>query len=231
MREAQTMSRRASQYVGRVDLWQRGELEALQRTVAATLPLMRRVIDQTRRRVFGGDTHVAEKVLSIFEPHTEAIRKGKVAKPTEFGKLVTVQEAEHQIVTAYAVHDHRPADVTLWTPALELHQKTFGRPPELAAADRGFTSAANEEAARQRGVRHGVLPRPGHCAPERRAVERQRWFRRGQRWRVGCEGRISVLKRRFGLRRCLYHGHDGVQRWVGLGVIANNLVAIAKASP
>jgi IS5 family transposase len=206
-------------------------LEVLQETLAATLPLMRRVIDQTRRRVFGGDTHVAEKVLSIFEPHTEAIRKGKIAKPTEFGKLITVQEAEHQIVTAYAVHDHRPADVTLWTPALELHEQTFGRPPDLAAADRGFTSTANEEAARQRGVRHVVLPWCGRCAPERRAIERQRWFRRGQRWRVGCEGRISVLKRRFRLRRCLYHGHDGVQRWVGLGVIANNLVAIAKTSP
>jgi IS5 family transposase len=192
---------------------------------------MRRVIDQTRRRVFGGDIHVAEKVLSIFEPHTEAIRKGKVAKPTEFGKLVTVQEAEQQIVTAYAVHEHRPADVTLWTPALDVHQETFGRVPDLATADRGFTSAGNEQIALERGVRRVILPACGTRSPARRALERQRWFRRGQRWRVGCEGRISVLKRRFGLRRCLYHGHDGVQRWVGLGVIANNLVAIAKASP
>jgi IS5 family transposase len=231
MRDATTMSRRASQYLRRVDLWQRSELEALQETVATTLPLMRRVIDQTRRRVFGGDTHVADKVLSIFEPHTEAIRKGKIAKPTEFGKLVTVQEAEQQIVTAYAVHDRRPADVTLWTPALEVHERTFGRVPDLAAADRGFTSARNEHAAIERGVRHVVLPACGARSPGRRAFERQRWFRRGQRWRVGCEGRISVLKRRFGLRRCLYHGQDGVERWVGFGVIANNLVAIAKASP
>lgn len=231
MRDATTMSRRASQYLRRVDLWQRSELEALQETVAATLPLMRRVIAQTRRRVFGGDTHVTDKVLSLFEPHTEAIRKGKIAKPTEFGKLVTVQEAEQQIVTAYAVHDRRPADVTLWTPALDVHETTFGRAPDLAAADRGFTSARNEQAAIERGVRHVVLPACGARSPSRRAFERQRWFRRGQRWRVGCEGRISVLKRRFGLRRCRYHGQDGVERWVGLGVIANNLVAIAKASP
>jgi hypothetical protein len=135
------MSRRASQYVRHVDLWQRGELEALQETLATMLPLMRPVIDQTRGRVFGGDTHVADKVLSMFEPHTEAIRKGKIAKLTEFGKLVTVQEAEHQIVTADAVHDRRPADVTLWTPALDVHEATFGRMPDLAAADRGFTSA------------------------------------------------------------------------------------------
>jgi IS5 family transposase len=231
MREATTMGRRAAQHANRVDRWARGELQALRQTLGATMPLLHRVIDQTRRRVFGGDIHVAEKVLSLFEPHTEAIRKGKIAKPTEFGKLVTVQEAEQQIVTAYAVHECRPADVTLWTPALDVHEATFGRVPELAAADRGFTSAGNERTAIERGVRHVVLPACGARSPSRRAFERQRWFRRGQRWRVGCEGRISVLKRRFGLRRCLYHGHHGVQRWVGLGVIANNLVAIAKASP
>ncbi len=218
------MSRRASQYVRHVDLWQRGELEALQETLATMLPLMRPVIDQTRGRVFGGDTHVADKVLSMFEPHTEAIRKGKIAKLTEFGKLVTVQEAEHQIVTADAVHDRRPADVTLWTPALDVHEATFGRMPDLAAADRGFTSAGNERTALERGVRHVILPACGARSPSRRPFERQRWFRRGQRWRVGCEGRISVLRRRFGLRRCLHHGQDGAERWVGLGVIANNLV-------
>jgi len=109
-------------------------------------------------------------------------------------------------------------------------QATFGRVPDLAAADRGFTSASNERIATDRGGRHVVLPACGARSPSRRAFERQRWFRRGQRWRVGCEGRISVLKRRFGLRRCLY-GQDGIERWVGLGVIANNLVAIAKASP
>jgi len=176
-----------------VDLWQRSEWETLQETLATTLPLMCRVIDQTRGRVFGGDTHVADKVLSLFEPHTEAIRKGKVARPTEFGKLVTVQEAEHQIVTAYAVHDRRPADATLWTPALDAHEATFGRAPDLAAADRGFTSAGNERTALERGVRHVVLPACGARSPSRRTFERQRWFRRGQRWRVGCEGRISVL--------------------------------------
>ena len=67
----------------------------------------------------------------------------------------------------------------------------------------------------------------GRKTLERRAFERQRWFRRGQRWRVGCEGRISVIKRRHGLRRCRYRGADGMSRWVGLGVIANNLVSTA----
>jgi IS5 family transposase len=190
-------------------------------------PLVTRILAQTRTRLLGGDTHVRDKVLSVFEPHTEAIRKGKIAKPTEFGKLVTIQESEHQIITAYAVHATRPADMTLWTPALDRHINIFGHAPVVAAADRGFASAKNEEAALARGVRRVILPRPGRKTPARRTHEHQRWFRRGQRWRVGCEGRISVLKRRHGLRRCRYHGADGTVRWVGLGVIADNLVSTA----
>ena len=190
-------------------------------------PLVMRILDQTRARLLGGDIHVPDKVLSIFEPHTEAIRKGKIAKPTEFGKLVTIQESEHQIITAYEVHERRPPDTTLWTPALDRHIAIFNRPPRIAAGDRGFASAKNEEAAVVRGVQRVILPRPGRKTPARRAHERQRWFRRGQRWRVGCEGRISVIKRRHGLRRCRYRGAEGTARWVGFGVIANNLMSTA----
>jgi IS5 family transposase len=189
--------------------------------------MVHRILAQTRARILGGDTHVPDKLLSIFEPHTETIRKGKMRTPTEFGKLVTIQDSEHQIITAYEVLTQRPADVTLWTPALDRHQATFGRAPDVAAADRGFSSARNEQAASDRGVRRVILPRRGPKSPARRAFERQRWFRRGQRWRVGSEGRISVLKRRHGLDRCRYHGLDGMNRWVGLGVIANNLVSTA----
>jgi IS5 family transposase len=190
-------------------------------------PLVARVVAQTRARIMGGDTHVPDKVLSLFEPHTTTIRKGKISKPNEFGNLVTIQEAEHQIITAYEVHTGRPADVTLWTPALDRHQAIFQRAPYLAAGDRGFSSAANDQAATDRGVRRVILPRRGPKSPARRAYERQAWFRRGQRWRVGCEGRISVIKRRHGLRRCRYHGTDGMARWVGLGVIADNLINTA----
>jgi transposase, IS5 family len=133
-------------------------------------------------------------------------------------------------LAAYDLHTRRPADVILWTAALDRHQMMFGRAPDLATADRGFSSTSNEQAARDRGVRHVVLPWRGAKSVARRAYERQRWFRRGQRWRVGSEGRISVLKRRHGLNRCRYHGEDGMHRWVGLGVIANNLVSTATFS-
>ena len=230
LRDTTTMVRRLGQRVRTASPRVQPILQRAQDQLHAMRPLVQRVIAQTRARVLSGDTHVPDKVLSVFESHTETIRKGKLAKPTEFGKLVTIQESEHQIITAYEVHEARPADVTLWTPALDRHHTMFGRAPDLAAGDRGFSSAANEQAATDRGVRRVILPRRGPKSPARRAYERQRWFRRGQRWRVGCEGRISVLKRRHGLRRCRYHGLDGMHRWVGLGVIANNLVSTATFS-
>lgn len=228
LRDAGTMIRRTGQQRRTATGPPAQILEQARQRVSQMRPLVTRVLAQTRARLFGGDTHVPDKVLSVFEPHTEAIRKGKIAKPTEFGKLVTIQEAEHQIVTAFDVHDHRPADSTLWAPALDRHQRIFHRAPDLATGDRGFSSARNERAATERGVRRVVLPAQGSKSPARRAHERQRWFRRGQRWRTGCEGRISVLKRRHGLRRCRYHGDDGMHRWVGFGVIADNLINIAR---
>jgi IS5 family transposase len=221
VRDAATMVRRLEQRVRTASPQVRPTLQHAQDQLRQTRPLVARVLAQTRARIIGGNTHVPDKVLSIFEPHTETT-------PNEFGKLVTIQESEHQIITAYEVHPRRPADVTLWTPALDRHQAIFGRAPDLAAADRGFSSARNERVAIEHGVRRVVLPRQGQKSPARRAYERQRWFRRGQRWRVGCEGRISVLKRRHGLDRCRYHGLDGMNRWVGLGVIANNLVSTAN---
>jgi len=227
LRDADTMVRRLSQRRRPATGGTAPVLQRAQQHLQQLRPLVRRVLAQTRARVLGGNTRVPEKVLSLFEPHTTTIRKGKMSKPNEFGNLVTIQEAEHQIITAYDVHAGRPADVTLWTPALDRHQAIFQRAPYLAAGDRGFSSAANEQAATDRGVRRVILPRRGPKSIARRAHERQRWFRRGQRWRVGCEGRISVLKRRHGLRRCRYHGTDGMARWVGLGVIADNLRSMA----
>jgi len=167
----------------------------------------------------------------VFESHTEAIRNGKKVKPTEFGKLVKVQEAENQFITDYLVCARRVPDGTLWEASLERHQQLFGRPPCLATADPAFASTANEAQATTRGVRRVALPRRGRLSAACRAHQQQRWFRRAMRWRTGCEGRISALKRRHGLSRCRYQGVQGMERWVGLGVIANNLLALAPAAP
>jgi transposase, IS5 family len=230
LRDADTMIRRLGHRRRTATAATTSVLQRANQALRQMRPLVERVVAQTRSRLLGGDTHVADKVLSLFQPHTTTIRKGKISKPNEFGNLATIQEAEHQIITAYEVHAGRPADVTLWTPALDRHHTIFHRAPYLAAGDRGFSSAANDQAATARGVRRVILPRRGPKSPARRVYERQAWFRRGQRWRMGCEGRISVIKRRHGLRRCHYHGTDGMARWVGLGVIADNLLNTALFS-
>ena len=158
--------------------------------------------------------------------HTEVIRKGKAHKPNEFGKLVLIQEAENQIVTHYQVCEQRPADSTLLTGSLEQHVEQFGRAPERVAADPGFFSAANESKAAQMGVKRVSIPSHDTKSPARQLRQKQRWFKELQKWRTGCEGRISVLKRRHGLRRSLYRGPAGIRRWVGLGVIADNVIHI-----
>ncbi len=206
----------------------RPKVQGLSRQVKQMTQLTQRVLEQTRARVLKGDTHYPGKVLSVFEPHTEAIRKGKKLKPTEFGKLVKIQEAEAQFITDYEVCSERVADGKLWEPSLERHQQLFGRPPHLATADAAFASAANEEAATKRGVRRIALPRYGRISASRRLRQKQAWFRRAMRWRTGCEGRISALKRRHGLARCRYRGGPGMERWVALGVIANNLLVLAR---
>ena len=189
---------------------------------------VRRVVRQTKARIFGGVTHFPNKVLSLFEPHTELIRKGKASQPNEFGKLVQLQEAEGQIITHYEVFQQRRSDQHLLLPALEAHQRKLGRIPQLVAADAGYYSKANEEGAQALGVKYVSIPNRCTRSEERRRFQKQRWFKKGQKWRTGCEGRISVVKRRHGLARCRYHGMAGIRRWVGLGVIADNLINMGR---
>lgn len=190
------------------------------------IPRVQQVLRQTRERVLRGNTQAEGKLLSIFETHTEVIRKGKANKPNEFGKLVLIQEAENQIVTHYQVCDQRPADSTLLVGGLEQHVQQFGHAPKKVAADPGFFSGANEAKAEEMGVSRVSIPSHDTKSTTRKQRQKERWFKELQRWRTGCEGRISVLKRRHGLRRSLYRGPDGIRRWVGLGVIADNLIHI-----
>jgi IS5 family transposase len=203
-------------------------LKDLQAELERMIPLVQQVMRQTKARVFRNDVHAADKLVSLFETATQIIRKGKSSKPTEFGRLVKIQEAEGQIITHYEVCDGRPADSTLLLKSVELHQQQFGRAPELLATDAGFYSDANEKAVGKMGVKRVAIPNRSTKSTERRLLQKKRWFRKAQAWRTGCEGRISVLKRRHGLNRCRYRGDDGIKRWVGLGVIADNLINIGR---
>src|SRR5205823_2165843 len=139
-------------------------------------------------RIFAEDTHFTNKVVSVFEPQTEVIRKGKASKPTEFGKMVKIQEAENQIITSYEVYRHRPNDSDLLVRAVEEHRDRLGQVPDLVAADAAFHSAANETALREMGIKHVSVPSRPTKNPARRKIQKMRWFRKAQKWRTGCEG-------------------------------------------
>jgi IS5 family transposase len=193
------------------------------------LPRAQQVLDQTVRRVFCGENvPPADKLVSIFEPHTDIIRRGKPNKDTEFGHKVWLGEVEGGFIAQYDVLAGNPTDDGQWQPTLDKHIQLFGRPPRQASADRGVHSADNEVYATQLGVKRVILPKPGRKSELRRKHERQRWFWRGRRFHAGVEGRISVIKRKHGLDRCRNRGQDGFERWVGWGVIANNLTAMGK---
>ena len=204
-------------------------LEGLHQELDEMTARVKQVMRQTRARIFRGNPRSEGKLLSLFEPSTEVIRKGKAGKPNEFGKMVKLQEAENQIITDYEVYARRPYDSDLLITAIETHQALLGRMPRLVAADAAFYSAKNEAAAKARGVKRICIPNRSTKSLERKLEQRKRWFRNGQKWRTGCEGRISVVKRRHGLDRCRYKGFIGMKRWVSLGVIADNVVNIGRA--
>jgi IS5 family transposase len=210
------------------DVFQQAAMKGLRKELDTMAPRVQQVMQQTRARVLGGDTHVDGKLVSIFEPSTEVIRKGKASKPTEFGKMVKIQEAENQIIISYEVYEKRPSDSTLLVPAIETHQEQLGRVPNLVAADAAFYSASNEKTAHEKGVKRVCIPNRNTKSTDRKKEQKKPWFRDGQKWRTGCEGRISVVKRRHGLNRCRDKGDRGMQRWVGLGVIGDNLINIGR---
>jgi len=194
------------------------------------LPLVAQAIDQATRRVMqGAPVPSEEKLLSLFEPHTQVIRRHKAGQPTEFGRKLLLDEVEGGIISRYELLD----DVGLEHPhlprSLEAHRQRFARAPDVLAGDRGLYSPENEALARQAGVKHVVLPKTGRLSRERQQHERQRWFKRGFRFRAGIEGRIHVLQRDYGLARCRDHGAVGMGRWVGWGVVVHNLAQIARS--
>ncbi len=193
------------------------------------IPRVQQIMRQTPRRVLNGDSVPArDKLVSLFEPHTAIIRKGKAGKAVEFGRVVWLDEVEGGIVSRYAVLPGNPPDADQLRPSLDHPRQTFDAPPHLLTADRKVFSPQGEAYATQRGVKYVAIPKPGACSAARRVHEAQPWFRSGRNWRAGLESRISLLKRRFLLDRCRYHGDDGMKRWVGWGVIAYDLWAIAR---
>lgn len=188
-----------------------------------------RVIDQARRRVLLGErVPTDEKLYSIFEPHTDLIKRGKIRTPVEFGHKVFLAESAEGLITQYEVLKGNPPDETHVASSLRRHRQAFGRVPELYGSDRGFFSEQNLASCKHAGVKVICIPQRGGTRTVRReAYESSAVFKAGQRFRAGIEGRISVLFRGRGMKRCLAEGRDRFELWIGAAVLANNLMRIA----
>lgn len=204
--------------------------QKLAATLTTFIPRVEQALDQTVRRVIEGDmVPAAQKIVSLFEPHTDIIRRQKAGKDTEFGHKVWLDEVDGGLVTRWQVLEGNPDDAEQWQPALDHHRQQFGNPPHQASGDRALYSSENEAYAQRQGVKHPVLPQPGRKSETRRLHEAQSWFKRGRRFHAGVEGRISVLKRKHELDRCRDHGEANFDKWVGWGAIAGNLAVIGTA--
>jgi len=205
-------------------------IQSLRREIEHYCGLADRVIDQSRRRVLEGQPVAnAQKVFSIFEPHTDLIKRGKILKDIEFGHKVFLAESARGLITQYRVLDGNPSDQDQVQAALDRHQKTFRRSPELCSLDRGFFSEKNLVLCQRAGVKMVCVPQcGGKKTPEREAYENSPVFKKGQRFRAGIEGRISVLFRGRGMKRCLAEGRQRFELLVGAAVLANNLMVIAQ---
>jgi IS5 family transposase len=205
-------------------------LQGVDAALKQITPLVQQVIAQTERRVLHGENVPASaKLVSLFESHTAIVRRGKAHLTAEFGRKVMLDEVDGGLVTRYAVLPGNPPDAPELSTSLAHHQACFRHVPAVLTADRAFFTLDNDRLAHDLRIRSIAVPRQGPLTPKQHQVRQRAAFRRAYRWRAGIEGRISLLKRRFGLDRCRYHGEDGVERWVGWGILAHNLRQISRS--
>jgi len=197
--------------------WQLGEwIEAAEKVVRQT------------QEVIKGNRHLPRRLVSLFDVDARPIKRGKARTDTEFGRKVLLGETDHGIITIYQVLDENPSDTALLKPVVRGHRRLFRKRLKAVAGDRGFYSQANEDWLKDSGVKQASIPKRGKVREDRRRYQKQSWFKRLQRFRAGIEARISLLKRKFGLKRSLMRGSPGVNIWVGQGILAHNLWQAAR---
>src|SRR5829696_3194776 len=187
----------------------------------------RRIVEQTRQRLAGTTPDGATRRVSLHDPDARPIRKGRLGKPVEFGHNAQVCDNEDGIVLDHDVQPGNPPDAPRLKPAVERVIKRTGRKPRTVTADRGYGEAAVQDDLHELGIRNVVIPRRGRPSKARQDAERGRAFRRTVKWRTGCEGRISHLKRNYGWDRSMIDSTEGARIWTGHGVLAHNLAKIA----
>jgi IS5 family transposase len=195
----------------------------LQKLLAAT----RQIAAQTRQRLAGTTPEGATRRVSLHDGDARPIAKGRLGKPVEFGHKAQVTDNDDGIVLDHTVERGNPPDAPQLAPAVERVKKRTGRAPRTVTADRGYGEASVDKQLTDLGVTNVVIPRKGKPSEARRAEEHRKAFRRTVKWRTGCEGRISTLKRGYGWDRARIDGTEGTRIWTGHGVLTHNLVKIS----
>jgi IS5 family transposase len=209
---------------------QRGKLRKAVNELSTLAGRAAQVVAQTRKRVAGERVDSATRVVSLHDPDARPIKKGRLGKPVEFGYKAQVVDNEDGLVLDYDVQTGNPADAEQLAPAIRRIGKRLGRVPQQTTADRGYGEAAVDRELEELGVTTVVIPRKGKPGKARQAVEHSPGFRELVKWRTGCEGRISHLKRRYGWDRSLVDGRNRTATWCGYGILTHNLVKVARLS-
>src|SRR5205085_5952898 len=204
----------------------RGRLRRALTELAVTIGRTGMIIAQTRTRLAGRTPDGAARLVSLHDPDARPIRKGRIDRPVEFGYKAQVTDNDDGIILDYNVEYGATPDGPQLAPAIERITRRAGRVPRAVTADRGYGQAAVEKDLYAAGVRTVAIPRQATTSPARKAVEHGRGFRKLVKWRTGCEGRISYLKRGYGWDRTRLDGRHGAAIWCGHGVFTHNLTKI-----
>lgn len=209
----------------------RGQLVRAVNDLTELLDATRQIAAQTRQRMAGTTPDGATRRVSLHDPDARPIAKGRLGKPVEFGSKAQVCDNVDGIILDHDVQPGNPADAPRLKPAVERVIKRTKRTPRIVAADRGYGEAAVDDDLADLGIRNVVIPRKGKPTKARQAHEHRRSFRQHVKWRTGCEGRISHLKRNYGWERTMIDTTEGARTWTGHGVFAHNLTKIATLTP
>ena len=194
------------------------------------LPLGRKVVEQSyRAQVLGEKVPASDRIFSIFEEHTELLKRGKARKPVEFGHMVTIGQTKEKFISFYDVRQQSLHDSVLKDIALESHKDAFGGYPQQFTADKNYYTSMKDIERWEEEIDWMAIGKKGRRDAAEQAREHSSQFRELQRFRAGVEGTISVLKRAFGLRRCRFKGFSGFAAAVGCMVLCHNLVLLSAS--
>jgi len=192
--------------------------------VRETGKILKRIIAQTEQVLAGEKPK--DRIVSLHDTAARPFPKGKAKRPCEFGQEAQIQEDEH-FITNWDINN-QPSDTEFFSKAVDKHLKLFCKPPDTAAADRGYWSPGNKECAEKALIKNISLPKKGKLDELEKEFQNTAKFKKSQRFRAGGEAKVSLLKRKYKLDRCAYKGDNGMAIWVGSGILACNLATMAR---